>query len=114
LNIEKIKKILKSISGERHWDQYHSPKNLSMALNVEASELMEIFQWLTEEESYNLNENKLENVKDELADIAIYLLRICMKYDINLEEAIYSKLEKFEKKYPVDKSKGNAKKYTEF
>lgn len=113
MNIQKIETILKKISHERDWDKFHSPKNLSMALSKEASELLEIFQWLTEEESYNLSVNKNNHVKEEVADIFIYLLRICIKFNINLEEVTYQKLEKFEKQYPVEKSKGNAKKYDE-
>ena len=113
MNIKKIEKILKQFSQDRDWEQFHSPKNLSMALSVEASELVEIFQWLTEEESYTLNDSKKQHTKEEIADIAIYLLRICMKLDINLEEAILEKMKKNEEKYSVDKVKGSAKKYTE-
>ncbi|TLP36215.1 nucleotide pyrophosphohydrolase [Arcobacter arenosus] len=113
MNIEKLKSILKKFSEERDWEQFHSPKNLSMALSVEASELVEIFQWLTEEQSYNLNESKKQHAKEEVADIAIYLLRICMKLNINLDEAIIEKMKKNEEKYPVAKVKGSAKKYTE-
>lgn len=114
MNIENIENTLKKISDARDWNQFHSPKNLSMALAKESAELLEIFQWLTEEQSYNLDEKKHEHLKEEIADISIYLLRLCMKFDINLEDAIYNKLDKFEKKYPVEKSKGNAKKYNEF
>ncbi len=113
MNIEKIKSILKQFSEERDWEQFHSPKNLSMALSVESSELLEIFQWLTEEESSNLADDKKQHAKEEIADIAIYLLRICTKLDIDLEEAILEKMKKNELKYPVKKAKGSAKKYTE-
>jgi len=113
VDINKLQKILKNISDEREWDQFHSPKNLSMALSVEASELLEIFQWLTEKESYNLSDKKKEHLEEEIGDVATYLLRICMKFDIDLEKVILNKIDKFEKKYPVEKAKGNAKKYTE-
>lgn len=113
MEINKIKNILKKFSEDRDWEQFHSPKNLAMALSVEASELVEIFQWLTEEQSYNLSDSKKQHTKEEIADIAIYLLRICMKLDIDLEEAILEKMKKNEEKYPVDKVKGSAKKYTE-
>lgn len=113
MEIKKIKEIIKKFSEDRDWEQFHSPKNLSMALSVEASELLEIFQWLTEEESYKLSDSKKQHTKEEVADIAIYLLRICMKLDINLEEAILEKMKKNEEKYPVEKAKGSAKKYTE-
>lgn len=114
MNLENLQTKLKQISDERDWNQFHSPKNLSMALAKESAELLEIFQWLTEEQSYNLDEKKHEHLKEEIADISIYLLRLCMKFDINLEDAIHDKLWKFEMKYPVEKSKGNAKKYNEF
>lgn len=113
MKLKKIEKIIKKFSKERDWEQFHSPKNLSMALSVEASELVEIFQWLTEEQSYNLSNSKKEHTEEEIADIAIYLLRICMKLNINLEDAIVKKMKKNEKKYPVEKVKGSAKKYTE-
>ena len=113
MDIKKIEKVLKQFSVEREWEQFHSPKNLSMALSVEASELVEIFQWLTEEQSYALNDSKKQHTKEEVADIAIYLLRICMKLDIDLEEAIFEKMKMNEEKYPVEKVKGSAKKYTE-
>lgn len=113
MEINKIKDILNKFSKERDWDQFHSPKNLTMALSVEVSELLEIFQWLTEEQSYNLNDSKKQHAKEEVADIAIYLLRICIKLNINLEEAIIEKMKKNEEQYPVEKAKGSSKKYTE-
>ncbi|MDB1144960.1 MAG: nucleotide pyrophosphohydrolase [Alcaligenaceae bacterium] len=113
MDLNKIKEIINKFSEDRDWDQFHSPKNLSMALAVEASELLEIFQWMTEEDSYDLDELKKQEVKEEVADIAIYLLRVCIKLDIDLEEAIREKMKKNEQKYPVAKAKGSAKKYTE-
>ena len=113
MNIKNLEQIIKKFSNDRDWDQFHSPKNLSMALSVESSELLEIFQWLTEEESYNLSTLKKQHSKEEIADIAIYLIRMCMKLDIDLEEAILEKMKKNEDKYPVEKVKGFAKKYTE-
>lgn len=113
MDIDKIKKIIQKFSDDRDWNTYHSPKNLVMALSGEVGELNEIFQWLTEEESQNLSADGLQHTKEEVADIAIYLLRICMKLDIDLEEAIIEKMKKNEEKYPVDKVKGKFKKYTE-
>ena len=113
MDIEQIKKVIQTFSDDRDWDKYHSPKNLVMALSGEVGELNEIFQWLTEEESKNLSRNGLQQTKEEVADIAIYLLKICMKLDINLEEAILEKMKINEEKYPVDKVKGKFKKYTE-
>jgi len=106
-----IKSKIKKFSDERNWDQFHTPKNLAMALSVEASELLEIFQWLNQEESKNLNDKEKESVKEELADIFIYLIRIADKLDIDLEEAITHKMKINAKKYPVELSKGNAVKY---
>jgi dCTP diphosphatase len=111
--IEKIKLRLRHFAKERDWDQFHSPKNLSMALSAEVAEIVEHFQWLTEEQSKSLPEEKLEEVETELADTLIYLIRLADKLDIDLLAAAKSKIEVNEQKYPVDKVKGSAKKYTE-
>lgn len=115
LDVKGIQQQFQKIADERDWNQFHNPKNLSMALSVEASELMEIFQWMTEEESKNIiGSNKMMAVRDEVADIALYLLRLSDLLNINLSQAIQEKLEKNIAKYPVELSRGNAKKYTEF
>ena len=101
MNMNKIEETIKEFSKQRDWDKFHNPKNLAMALSVETSELVEIFQWLTHEEAINLDSSKKEHLKEEIADVAVYLLRICMAYDINLEEAILSKMNKNGKKYPI-------------
>lgn len=111
MNLAKILELINKFSDDRDWDRFHSPKNLVMALTGEVGELNEIFQWLTEEESYSFNSDTKQHVKDEVADIAIYLLRICMKLDIDLEDAILQKMKKNEEKYPIEKAKGSAKKY---
>lgn len=113
MDLEHIKNVIAKFSDDRNWDKYHSPKNLVMALSGEIGELNEIFQWLTEEESLNLNPETLQHTKEEVADIVIYLLRICMKLDIDIEDAILSKMKINELKYPVDKVNGKFKKYTE-
>ena len=105
---------LRDFATDRDWDQFHSPKNLSMALIAEAAELVEHFQWLTEEQSASLSDDKLAEVREELADILIYLVRIADKLNTDLFQAAVRKIEKNEEKYPVDKAKGSAKKYTEF
>jgi len=110
--MQKLIKKLREFAKERDWDQFHSPKNLSMALSVEVSEIVEHFQWLTEEQSKNLPNDKLEEVETELADTFIYLVRLADKLEIDLLAAAHSKVEVNERKYPVGKSKGNAKKYT--
>ena len=112
MNIEQIKQRIQKFSDDRNWESFHNPKNLVMALNGEVGELNEIFQWLDFEESLNLPDDVLEHTKEEVADIAIYLLRICMKLDINLEDAILNKMTKNEAKYPVESSMGASKKYS--
>jgi len=112
MDIENIKKDIQNFSDERDWEKFHNPKNLVMALNGEVGELNEIFQWLDLDESLNLPDDVKEHTKEEVADIAIYLLRICMKLDIDLEDAIINKMKKNREKYPVENSKGGAKKYS--
>lgn len=107
MDLQKIQKIIKNFSQQRDWDKFHNPKNLAMALSVETAELVEIFQWLNEEQSSTLQGDKKEHLKEEIADIAVYLLRICMSYNIDLEEAIISKMKKNEDKYPLRDSSGN-------
>ena len=112
--LEQIKAQLQKFADDRDWDQFHSPKNLSMALSVEASELVECFQWLTEAQSQNLSPEQLSAVKDEMADVQIYLLRLATKLNVNMVEAVNQKIKKNALKYPIDKVKGSAKKYTEY
>lgn len=111
--LAKLAETLEQFSVKRDWNQFHSPKNLSMALAVEVAELLEEFQWLTEDQSVNISSEKLEKVKDEIGDVFIYLLRLSSKLNIDLISAANEKMQKNEIKYPVEKSKGNAKKYTE-
>lgn len=100
MDLKKVSKILSEFSENRGWDQFHSPKNLAMALSVEASELLEIFQWLTEEQSKNLSEEQMQHTEEEIADIVIYVLNLCRKLDIDLEKAVLSKIESNAIKYP--------------
>ena len=111
MNMQKIEGIIKDFSEQRDWEKFHNPKNLSMALSVEASELLEIFQWLELEQANNLSNDKKEHAKQEIADIAVYLIRMCMKLDINLEEAIIEKMKLNEKKYPLIDKEGNKIEY---
>lgn len=104
---------LREFAQERDWEQYHSPKNLAMALSVEVAEIVEIFQWLTEEESRNLPPDKIEKVKEEIGDVMIFLTNLADKLGIDPIEAAKEKIKINSQKYPVDKAKGNAKKYTE-
>ncbi|GAA6134450.1 nucleotide pyrophosphohydrolase [Oceaniserpentilla sp. 4NH20-0058] len=112
--LEALKSKLQAFADERDWDQFHSPKNLSMALSVEASELVECFQWLTEEQSKNLSPEQRQAVIDEMADIQVYLLRLATKLDVDMLKAVEQKMVKNAAKYPADLVKGSAKKYTEY
>jgi NTP pyrophosphatase (non-canonical NTP hydrolase) len=105
---------LKAFAQERDWEQFHSPKNLAMALIVEAAELLEHFQWLTPEQSESLDEDRRREVELEMADIFIYLMRMCERLDVDLLEVVEEKIKLNEKKYPADKVRGSAKKYTEY
>lgn len=105
---------LKAFARERDWEQFHSPKNLAMALIVEAAELLEHFQWLTPEQSESLDENRRREVELEMADIFIYLMRMCERLDVNLLEVVEEKIKLNEQKYPADKVRGSAKKYSEY
>jgi len=105
---------LRVFAGERDWDQFHSPKNLSMALMVEAAELMEHFQWLTETQSAELSPEVKQAVGEELADILLYLVRLSDKLGIDLREAALLKLEKNAAKYPAAQVRGSAKKYSDY
>lgn len=116
IDVEAIGKKLDEFIAARDWEQFHSVKNLSMALSVEVSELVEIFQWMKEEESNQVSEKPeiQDKVREEIADVFIYLLRIAQKADIDISEAVHQKMEKNAAKYPPEKAKGSAKKYTEF
>lgn len=98
---------------ERDWAQFHSPKNLAMALGGEVGELIEHFQWLTEEQSRDLSDKAREAVRAELADVQIYLLLLARKLNMDLLQAANDKLEANARKYPSDKARGNARKYTD-
>jgi len=113
-DFESFKLRLRQFAEDRDWNQFHSPKNLSMALIAEAAELVEHFQWLKEEESAIIQGDKLEAVRMELADIQIYLIRIADKLNIDLLDAIDRKIQINEQKYPKDVVKGQHKKYTEY
>ncbi len=111
MDINNIQNQLQNFASERDWEQFHTPKNIAMALSVECSELVEIFQWLNPEESKLPDKMQLELINSEVADIAMYLLRFCDLLGLNLENAIQEKLVKNAEKYPINLSKGNAKKY---
>ena len=109
-----LKQLMREFADSRDWNQFHSPKNLAMALSVEAAEIVEHFQWLNEEQSKTLSPDKRDEVSHELADTLLYLVRLADKLDIDLFTAARNKMKLNNEKYPVEKSRGNAKKYTEF
>ena len=111
--MEELINKLRKFADERDWEQFHSPKNLSMALAVEAGEILECFQWLTEKQSRNLDSETLKKVKEEIGDVQIYLARLADQLGFSPLEAAEEKLKKNIKKYPTEKVKGKAKKYTE-
>lgn len=112
--MESLKKQIEFFAKERDWDKYHSPKNLAMALSVEASELAEIFMWLSEEESKNLPESKLADLKEEIGDVMIYLTNLANKFGLDPIDCAKQKVELNKTKYPASLVKGSAKKYTEY
>ena len=112
IELETLKICLRKFAKDRDWDQFHSPKNFSMALIVECAELVEHFQWLTDEQSKNLPADTLEEVRLEMADIFLYLIRLADKLDIDLIEAANQKIKLNAEKYPIKKAKGVATKYS--
>ena len=120
IDIERITLRLREFAKERDWDQFHTPKNLVMALSVECSELVEHFQWLNTEETKILKienvetEKKREEIAEEVSDILFYLLRFSDVMNLDLQKAVEEKLKKNAKKYPAEKVRGNSKKYNEY
>jgi dCTP diphosphatase len=114
MDIDQIKHRLREFATARDWDQFHSPKNLASAISVEAAELLEIFQWLSDEGSRTLDADTKVKVEHEVADVFLYLIRLADKLDIDIIAASGRKITINEEKYPVALAKGNAKKYTEF
>lgn len=112
-SLSEIRDELRRFAHERDWDQYHFPKNLAAALIVEAGELLEHFQWLSEEASLTLPPSEHLKVREEMADVLIYLVRLADKLSVDLAAETLAKIAKNAKKYPVDKARGHARKYTE-
>lgn len=110
-DLQSLTQALRDFVKEREWEQFHSPKNLASALTVEASELLEHFQWLTEDQSRNLAAEKKAEVAAEVADVFLYLLQLCDKLQIDLVDAARFKLGVNAEKYPIDRSRGSNRKY---
>jgi len=111
--VQRLRDQLRAFAEERDWDQFHSPKNLAMALAGEAGELLENFQWLTEEQSRRPSPEVLAAAGEEIADVLLYLIRLSDKLGIDPVAAADRKMIANAAKYPVDKARGTAKKYTE-
>lgn len=106
-DIQQLTEILRKFRDERDWAQFHNAKDLAMALNIEAAELLEVFLWKAPEQA------DIDSVKEELADVIAFALLLADKYDLDVKQIVLEKMEKNARKYPVEKSKGSAKKYTE-
>jgi len=109
-----IRDIMREFVEERDWDQFHSPKNLATALSVEAAELLEHFQWLQHGRADELGPDKLVEVRHEMADVLVYLVRLADKLDVDLLAAVKEKMVLNRAKYPADQVRGDARKYHEY
>jgi len=113
-DLEEIRQHVVKFASERDWDQFHSPKNLTMALSVEVAELMEHFQWLSEEQSRNLDPDTLIKVAKEIADVQVYLVRLADVLKVDILQSVAIKMQENAEKYPADKVRGSAKKYNQY
>ncbi len=112
-SLVRLRDALREFAAERDWDQFHSPRNLATALAVEAAELLEPFQWLTDEQARELPPETRAAVEQELADVLLYLVRLADKLDVDLERAAFAKIVRNGQKYPVEKARGSSRKYDE-
>jgi len=111
--LRELARALRRFADERDWDQFHAPKNLAMALSVEAAELLEHFQWLGEEESRRLPPEALAKVGEEMADVLLYLVRLADKLGVDLAQVARRKMQLNAQKYPADLARGSSRKYTD-
>lgn len=111
--VRELQRALRAFAEERDWRQFHTPKNLAVSLSIEAAEVLEHFQWLTNEQSRQLTSEQRSAVGHEIADVLLYLLQLSAALDIDPLAAAREKLEINASRYPVDKSRGNIRKYTE-
>jgi NTP pyrophosphatase (non-canonical NTP hydrolase) len=108
-----LRNALRVFAAEREWDQFHTPKNLAVAISVEAGELLERFQWLSDDQATKLDREQLAKLQEEVADVLLYLVRLADKLNIDLLDAAARKIELNAQKYPIAKARGNMKKYTD-
>lgn len=113
-DLPELRERVRAFVAERDWERFHSPKNLAMALSVEAAELVELFQWLTEEESNAPDPDRRRRVAEEMADVLWFLVRLSDRLNIDLLAAAEAKLAANAAKYPADRVRGSSKKYTEY
>jgi NTP pyrophosphatase (non-canonical NTP hydrolase) len=115
ITIEDLKKLVIAFRDERDWKKYHNPKDLAVSMSIEAAELLELFQWKTADEIKEVlkSNEKYQKVCEELADIIVYCIDLADAINADISEIVKKKIEQNEKKYPVEKAKGSAKKYTE-
>jgi len=112
--MDELIKMIRAFDVARDWEQFHSPKNLAMALSVEVAELVEIFQWMSEEESTQLSKDKRAKLAEEIGDVMIYLVNLSGKFDIDPVTAAKKKLKLNEAKYPSHITRGSVRKYSEY
>lgn len=112
-DLQVLRESLRRFAEDRDWGQFHTPKNLAVSLSIEAAEVLEHFQWLTDEQSKNLSPEQRDKVALEIADVLLYLLQLADKLQIDPVAAAKNKLAINAEKYPVDKARGSSKKYTE-
>jgi dCTP diphosphatase len=112
--LDSIRLCLRQFAADRDWEQFHSPKNLTMALSVEAAELMEHFQWLSDDASRQLPVSTRDEVADEMADVLLYLVRLADVLGVDLASAAAAKMLKNAAKYPAEKVRGKADKYSKY
>lgn len=112
--LEQLRDLTRAFAAERDWQQYHTPKNLAMALSVEVAELVEHFKWLPTGAPEELDERKCEGIRHELADVLLYLVQLADKMDVDLHAAALEKLALNAAKYPAEQVRGDARKYDEY
>lgn len=113
-DLTELRDLVRHFVDERDWDKFHTPKNLATALSVEASELLEPFQWLVSGDKDEIDEAKLTSIRHEMADVLVYLIRLADKMEVDLFQAVQEKMALNRAKYPADKVRGDSRKYSEY
>jgi dCTP diphosphatase len=113
-SLDELRALTRAFAAERDWGQFHTPKNLAMALSVEVAELVEHFQWLKTGSLDELDERKLEGIRHEMADVLLYLVQLADRTGVDLRAAALEKLRLNGEKYPASQVKGDARKYDEY